>query len=330
LVSRYDSEAITKTIYVGQDALKWTGRTGGPESLFLEKTSDYNRTVEILRPHPTMIIFGGGHIALAQHELAAKTHFAVTVVDDRPSFAHAARFPYAETVICESFAKCFERLIIDESAYVALVTRGHKHDLVCLRGILRRKVGYLGMIGSRRRIAVLKEQVLAEGYDPARVDALHAPIGLPIGAVTPEEIAVSIIAEAIRCKRLAPGGGPESPRRRKWADWDPAVLSALAMSEEAAADGKKCALAVVTVLRTHGSTPQEAGAKMVVRPDGQTIGTIGGGCAEANLIRQAIAVARYGGYRFEEIDLAGDAEDEGMVCGGMMQVLIVRLPYKTG
>lgn len=263
----------------------------------------------ILESH--LIVLGGGHIALPLVEFASKCGFAVTVVDDRPSFANRGRFPTAREVVCESFDRCFERLNINPLTFVVIITRGHRHDLLCLRHILKTETAYTGMIGSRRRVAAARRQLLDEGFPAEKIEAVRAPIGLDIGAETPEEIAVSILSEVICYKRRI--------KKLVWPALDADVLAALC--EETAEP-----YALVTIIETKGSTPREAGAKMIVYPDGRTIGSIGGGCSESGVISACYDVIKSGGYKIIHIDMTGDvAEDEGMVCGGTMEVVIEKI-----
>ncbi len=265
-------------------------------------------------PEERLIVLGGGHIALPLADFAAKTGFAVTVVDDRPSFANAPRFPSAAKVICESFERVFEQLDVCASDYVVVITRGHRHDMTCLRRLAQgTEPCYVGMIGSRRRVGALKEALVEEGCDAERIQRTHTPIGLPIGAVTPAEIAISIMAEIIACKRLR---GAEGNRRVNRSDVDTQVLRAIA----AEADVPK---AIVTVVAAKGSVPRGPGAKMLVYFDRHVTGSIGGGCSESEVINIAQQMIGTGRYRLHTVDMTADiAEEEGMVCGGVMQVLI--------
>jgi xanthine dehydrogenase accessory factor len=258
-----------------------------------------------------MIIFGGGHIAVPLSQMASFLKFSVTIFDDRPFFANRIRFPWANNVICENFEKISQRLSFRRSDYIVIVTRGHRHDIECLRSVLSGDLPYyMGMIGSRRRVAIVRRQMVGEGFPQEHIDYLHSPIGLDIGAVTPEEIAVSILAEVILEKRR---GGSVPRNRGCYADM--ALMEALATESSEK-------VAIITVLSTEGSTPREAGAKMAVLYDGRSIGSIGGGCAEADVIRDARDIILKGGYRFKTVDMADSAEDDGMVCGGRMKVLI--------
>ena len=267
-------------------------------------------------PSERLIVLGGGHIALVLVEFAATCGFSVVVADDRPSFANRARFPLAADVICESFEKVFDKLGIRKNDYVVVITRGHRHDRVCMERILGDDMPfYLGMIGSRRRVAALKMELIESGFNAERVKEVHAPIGLSIGAVTPPEIAVSIMAELISCKRqTGEGKAPRSAVSRS--DIDREVLDALANS-----NGEP--KAIVTVISAKGSVPRGPGAKMLVYADGRILGSIGGGCSEAEVITIARGIIGSKRFCLHDIDLTAEmAEADGMVCGGVMTVLI--------
>lgn len=268
-------------------------------------------------PEPHLIVFGGGHIAKPLVEFGARLGFLITVIDDRPSFANRERFPDAEKVICEDFKKSFDLLNINESTYVVIVTRGHRHDLDCLKQALQYNTAYLGMIGSKRRVKEIREQLINEGYGQEQLDKVRAPIGLEIGAVTPEEIGISILAQVVSYRRL--GAGPSKNigvSKRNWPDTDPEVIRELA-------NGIKDPKALVTIISTRGSVPRKAGAKMLVWPHGKIVGSIGGGCSEGEVIHIARDVIKNKGYQILDVDMTGKiAEEEGMVCGGVMKVII--------
>lgn len=275
---------------------------------------DFNMTEPVL-PKERLIILGGGHIALPVCEFAAKCGFEVYVCDDRPAFANEARFPWAAQVICESFENAIAGLNITPYDYVVVITRGHVHDGTCLRCILPGKQpAYLGLIGSRRRVKGLLQMLEDEGYSREYMDRICTPIGLPIGAVTPEEIAVSILSEIIAYKRL-PEKNTDDTRHVNYSDLDLYMMDYLADNHDPKA--------IVTVIQTKGSTPRGAGAKMAVSPRGEVTGSIGGGCSEGAVIRDAIDIIGTGEYKTAFIDMTGEvAESEGMVCGGIMYVLI--------
>lgn len=273
--------------------------------------------IEPYFPEPHLIVLGGGHIAKPLAEFGAKVGFLVTVVDDRPMFANKYRFPEAEKVICESFSNCFTQLNLNESSFVVIVTRGHRNDYDCLKQVLNQKTAYIGMIGSKRRVNGVKEQLLNEGYTQEMISKLNAPIGLEIGAVTPEEIAISIIGQVISYRRhVSIAAGDSATIKVNWPELDRSVLEELCKDAE---DPK----ALVTVIETKGSVPRKAGAKMLVWPYGKTMGSIGGGCAEGEVINIAWDVIGKGGIKIHDVDMTGQiAEEEGMVCGGIMRVLI--------
>ena len=295
------------------------GRTLESGAPVFEADGGITTIAEPFFPEERLIVLGGGHIALPLVDFAAKTGFAVTVIDDRPSFANAPRFPAAAKVICESFERVFEQLSVSTGDYVVVITRGHRHDMTCLKQLQRgAEPCYVGMIGSRRRVGALKEALIDEGCDAERINRTHTPIGLSIGAVTPAEIAISIMAQIIACKRLR---GDEKNRRVNRSDVDMQVLRALAGE----ADVPK---AVVTVVAAKGSVPRGPGAKMLVYFDRRVAGSIGGGCSEAEVIHIAQQMIGTERYLLHTVDLTADiAEEEGMVCGGVMQVLIEDYKY---
>ncbi len=307
---------LIKTCFAGTtgtDLKKELTDPDGYVSPVLEQTAAGSCFYEPVAPQERLIILGGGHVALPLCEFAAKTGFSVTVVDDRPDFASAARFPWAAHTICESFGRALPSLEITEWDYVAVLTRGHRHDADCLRYLLRHtRPYYLGMIGSRRRVRELFAMLAAEGCDRAAMASICTPIGLDIGGVLPEEIAVSILAELIMWKRKERKAGQAAPGMT---DLDLEVVRYLAGCDEP--------VAVVTIMTTKGSVPRRAGAKMVVNAGAKVQGSIGGGCAEQEVIDQAVRMIGSGTYRVVTIDMTGAvAEEEGMVCGGTMTVLI--------
>ena len=164
---------------------------GGELEVFIEP---------ILNP-PALYIFGGGHIALALTKMGKLCGFNITVIDDRAEFAHAERFPEAEVILAEDFTKSFPQVKIDKSSYIVIVTHGHQHDEVVLEWAVGTPARYIGMIGSKTKNETIYSHLLAKGITREQLDRVHAPIGLEIGAQTPEEIAVSILAEVIKVRR---------------------------------------------------------------------------------------------------------------------------------
>lgn len=191
--------------------------------------------VEPYLPPPELVVVGAGHVAQPVAGMAKLAGFAVTVLDDRPDYASRGRFPGADQVICAPLAAGLQGLHLGPAHHVVLLTRGHRHDLQCLRQLLPLPLAYIGMIGSRTRVQTVFRLLQAEhGVDPAQFRRVYAPIGLDIGARTPAEIAVAVVAELIRVRRggtgqslsrlhralvhgPAPGGRPggDGPGRRE-------------------------------------------------------------------------------------------------------------------
>jgi len=154
-----------------------------------------------IMPRPHLFLFGGGHIAVPLAHIADLVGFAVTVVDDREEFADRARFPRAEAVVAASVAEAFARLPIGRDGYVVAVTRGHALDEEVVAQALRTPARYIGMIGSKRKVAEVRRRLGERGFSEADRSRIHAPIGLEIAAEGVEEIAVSIVAELIAVRR---------------------------------------------------------------------------------------------------------------------------------
>jgi xanthine dehydrogenase accessory factor len=159
--------------------------------------------VEPILATPTAYIFGGGHVSLYLAKVAIVAGFDVVVADDRPAFANKERFPDASETHAGPWEEIFPRLRINDFSYLVLVTRGHKGDLTCLRWALSTPARYIGMIGSKRKFIEIAKVLEGEGVAPEKLERVHSPIGLDIGALTPEEIAVAIVAEMIAVRRNA-------------------------------------------------------------------------------------------------------------------------------
>ena len=156
--------------------------------------------IEPIEPSPELYVVGAGHVGFCLANMAQDLGFQVHVVDDREKFANRERFPSATEVVAEDIPAWLERTNIPAHAYVVVVTRGHTNDLDAMRTLLPKELRYLGLIGSRAKVARISDQLLAEGVNPQLLTQVNAPIGLDIGAVTPQEIAVSILAELIAVK----------------------------------------------------------------------------------------------------------------------------------
>lgn len=288
-------------------------QSGAPATLELE--AEGTRYYRNFRPRERLILLGCGHVSQAVCGYAAGLGFSVTAVDDRPSFANRTLFPQAEAVLCDDFVKAIERLHINENDYVAVVTRGHRWDADCLRAILPGPFPrYLGMIGSKRRVAALFQMLEDEGFSGETLHRIHSPIGLSIGALTVPEIAVSIAAELIQTRRQ------DVDRRSKQSiltqeDMDIKLLEFLACDETPKT--------VMVVCETRGSTPVKSGAMMAVDRNYRAVGTIGGGCGESAVLLDAYKLIGTGQSRCVTVNMSNDvAEEEGMVCGGQMKVFL--------
>jgi len=157
--------------------------------------------IEPILPTPKMIIFGAGHISTQLSRIATVAGFKTTIVDNRPVYANKERFPKAVAIYSESFEQVFQSLHPNDNAYVVIVTRGHQEDESVLRWAVHTDARYIGMIGSKRKVRTIFQNLEKEGVSRETLERVCAPVGLDIGAVLPEEIAVAIVAEAIHCRR---------------------------------------------------------------------------------------------------------------------------------
>ncbi len=182
----------TLTFNLNQDPKYDTGLVcGGTLDIF----------VEPVLPPALLYIFGAGHVSVNLYKVARSAGFDVTVVDDRAAYANRERFPDAKEIIAEDFDQAMSRLAPSESAYLVIVTRGHRDDMRVLRWAVQTPARYIGMIGSKRKTIAIFKQLTKEGLSPELFERVHAPVGLDIGAITPEEIAVAITAELIAARR---------------------------------------------------------------------------------------------------------------------------------
>lgn len=163
-----------------------------------EKGSRVRLAVEIVRPKLELVIFGAGHVGQAVALIGALTGYHVTVIDDREEFASRARLPDPKiNLLVSDYGSAAGKVTISSNTAVAIVTRGHQYDELCLKSVVRSNAAYIGMIGSRRRVLSVFKKLAGEGISEQALERVHAPIGLRIGARSPQEIAVSILAEII-------------------------------------------------------------------------------------------------------------------------------------
>ena len=266
--------------------------------------------IEHLKRQAHLVICGGGHVSQQVIELAGKVGFHVTVLEDRPYFADRAREAGADLVLCDAFEKSLQGIAGTPDTYFLVVTRGHRFDRACLEQILKKPYAYVGMMASRGRSALLKKQMAGDGFDRKALDEMHTPVGLSIHAETPEEIAVSIVAELIQIKN----------QTKKTAGYDSLLMEYLTGVKE---PGQPKVLA--TIIARRGSAPRSIGTKMLVLGDGRIIGTIGGGRMESEVQHQCLRLLREENEKSRIVcaDMTvSQAEDEGMVCGGTIDVFL--------
>jgi len=157
--------------------------------------------IDVLQPKEEVLIFGAGHVAVCVSKLAKMMGFKVTIIDDRKEFANQDRFPEADEIVIEDTKRALTHIKITPSTYIIIVTRGHLQDQEVLASVIKSKVAYLGMIGSHKKNATVFQQLREQGVLKEELDKVHAPIGIDIKAQTPEEIAISIMAEIIQVRR---------------------------------------------------------------------------------------------------------------------------------
>jgi xanthine dehydrogenase accessory factor len=264
--------------------------------------------VELLTSAPKLIILGGGHISVPMAQLGKLLGFEVTVIDDRPELMTRERFKDVDQLICNDYELAFEELKDYSNSYYVVVTPGHKKDLQSVRNILNRSYAYVGMIGSKTKVAKVQKSLSEEGFSEEKRQALHAPIGLPIGGQTPAEIAVSIAAEIIKERNLVPTGVIEED-----------VLDGILQDTEP--------MIQAMIVEKKGSSPRGNGSRMLVKVDGSIRGTIGGGSVEFASIQKSQAMLTTGeSFAVEEYILT-DTEGAtlGMVCGGIIKVVFERV-----
>ena len=158
--------------------------------------------VEPILPQPVVYLFGGGHVSMAVAKTAHAAGFGIGVIDDRESFANQERFPMAQE-IHTNYEDAFAKIHPNASSYLVIVTRGHKEDMRVLAWAVRTEARYVGMIGSKRKVLSVYKALGNDGYKPEEFERVYAPMGLEIGALSPEEIAISIVAELVAVRRNA-------------------------------------------------------------------------------------------------------------------------------
>ena len=316
-----DEEFLAEKAITVEGRIVWESRPGGFFAEYQKEIQElkdcevielggHRVFCDLLGEDKRIVICGGGHVSIPVIMLGVMMGCEVTVLEDRPSYADDARRAGATTVICEPFEKGLEKVSGSADTFFVIVTRGHRYDQICLEKIAQKEHAYIGMIGSRKRTAMVKENLKEKGIDSAVLDAVYTPIGLNINAETPVEIAVAIMAEIIQVKN----------RQKRSGGYTKEMIKAVLEQEP---DHSPKVLA--TIVARKGSAPRGIGTKMLILRNGKCIGTIGGGCMEANVIQKARLMVEAGmpKARICQVDMTGnDAEEEGMVCGGVISVLL--------
>ena len=316
-----DGENIGEKALLVDGNIVWESRENGFFREYKKEIQELNETetfllggreifCDVLGQEKQIVICGGGHVSIPVITLGVMMGCEVTVLEDRPTFADNARRAGATNVICEPFEQGLDKVEGNSDTYFVIVTRGHRYDQVCLEKIAQKEHAYIGMIGSRRRTTMVKQTLVEKGIDKEVLDKVYTPIGLDIGAQTPVEIAVAIMAEIIEVKN----------KKKRTCGYTKEIVKAVLDREDY--PEKKV---MATIVKRKGSAPQGVGIKMLVLRDGKCIGTIGGGCMEANVTQKALLMAAGKGPEIAlcKVDMTGaDAEEEGMVCGGVVSVLL--------
>lgn len=316
-----DEEFLAEKAITVEGRIVWESRPGGFFAEYQKEIQElkdcevielggHRVFCDLLGEDKRIVICGGGHVSIPVIMLGVMMGCEVTVLEDRPSYADDARRAGATTVICEPFEEGLEKVSGSADTFFVIVTRGHRYDQICLEKIAQKEHAYIGMIGSRKRTAMVKENLKEKGIDSAVLDAVYTPIGLNINAETPVEIAVAIMAEIIQVKN----------RQKRSGGYTKEMIKAVLEQEP---DHSPKVLA--TIVARKGSAPRGIGTKMLILRNGKCIGTIGGGCMEANVIQKARLMVATGmpKARICQVDMTGnDAEEEGMVCGGVISVLL--------
>lgn len=278
---------------LGRERLSWSGGSLGE----LSPGRSFGQT---LSAPVRLVICGGGHVSRALAPAAQAVGFAVTVLENRREVLSEGNFPPDTDLRWGEFDRLLQEGNFGPNTFYAIMTRGHREDFVCLSRILKLPHGYVGMMGSRKKVAATRQRLEQEGFSQKLIDSVHSPIGLSIGAETPAEIAVSVVAELIQCRREL---GLQAPLE---ADFIQGL--------------DKFPYALVTLVDCQGSTPRAPGARMLVFEDGSIRGTIGGGPSEAEAIRTGLEVLNTGKPGLFTYRMDGSADS---ICGGVVQYLII-------
>lgn len=263
---------------------------------------------ELLSSLPTIFICGGGHIGICLYQLADFLDYQVELIDDRQEFANKCRFPKAVAIYAGSFQQLLPTIKIDEHHHIVIVTRGHLHDLECLKWAVATKASYIGMIGSSKKVSDVFKALESQGITKGQLANVFAPIGLEINSETPAEIALSIMAQIIKNRAI----------KKVEINWQNLLEVMFAHQKP---------LILATVIESSGNTPRKAGSRMLVNAEKIIWGTIGGGSLEEHSLQTALKMID-SSQRLEILtfDLNQELQaEEGMICGGKAKVLLQKI-----
>ncbi|MBG0766104.1 MAG: XdhC family protein [Spirochaetaceae bacterium] len=306
-IDTVERRTVLQGPYIGDEALLQHNTVIATHSRRNHDWNDPSYLTERLATDVHLVIFGGGHIALDLYHLAVDLALQVTIVDDRPDFCNQERFPKA-TCLCAPFEEVLGTQQSWIRPYFIITTRGHAYDRLCLKKTLRLPHAYIGMIGSKKKVANTFDALREEHYSEAELATVKAPIGLDIGAVTSSEIALSILAQVIS----------EYRKNEQAVRLDERILAKQATGESHI---------LVRVVEKHGSAPCEVGFQLALFADRTLMGTVGGGAIEARAIKEAQRMLMDAQMNDHVVtyDLSNEhAGNIGMICGGVATLLFQR------
>lgn len=194
-------DKVAEVMKTGQPKIVHFDLTGKDEAMQMICGGVMDVFLEPIAPAETLYLFGAGHVSQSTASVGKMLRFRVVVIDPRPEYNNPERFPEADSLVVEEYDNAFPKLNVDENSYIIIYTTGHIVDEKCLQFAVGTRARYIGMIGSKKKSREVKERLAQKGVPPEKLDAVHAPIGIEINAETPDEIAVSILAEVIKVRR---------------------------------------------------------------------------------------------------------------------------------
>ncbi|RAL27063.1 XdhC/CoxI family protein [Thermoflavimicrobium daqui] len=280
--------------------------------------------VEPILPSPTLLVCGSGHIAQYLVSLGKMLSYQVIVVDDRPQYIHSPSFSQADQIRCGSFDEVLTTLTFHSECYAVLATRSHQTDAVCLASLMERSLSYIGMVCSKRKAQSIFSLVKDWGLDHRLYPHIYAPVGLDIHSETPQEIALSILAE-IQLVRYGGTGRPISQmeRQKVHTSDEGRIRPELDIFEKMAESWEeKKPFASVTIIDAVGHVPRGIGSRMIVWEDGTIYRTIGGGKRESEIIEYAVHCLKERKIERQEVTFTGSYNSSQPVCGGRFTYFI--------